>query len=228
MRIDDRIERAAEVWDAALWWQADENALVYAGKDVQDPFVTDTYSVETVSNLAALTGQRYYAKQEELFENAEFGLLQQVPTQPVVIDVFGRNVGAFFQTSTMEWLVQEEYVHSWHGFAVSAIVAVRAKIFQDELGLEPGEEHDEGSGIGLHEIEGLPNDKRMAVPHLVVNPMGCSCIGSNPDDREWSSIKNLGFVELYEHNVDSHRDSLPLAAGLAAINTVILDSIAGK
>lgn len=112
----------------------------------------------------------------------------------------------------------------WTNFALGAIVAVRANIYNSIARNEPEERHYEDSVVGASSVGGAPEGRMLIVPQMVINPLACNCIGVDPEDREWDEIQLFGYVETFQHNVDSYADSLPLAAGLAAINTKILAS----
>ncbi len=219
MKLAERIEVVTERYDHVLWWQTDEAALVFAGQEVTEPIVVTDFSATTANNLGRLTLRSYYSMLASMYDTDADSLMSDSPAL-VPISVDNGLVKAAIPKTTIEWLgTNRNHAKQWMLDAVDAIKYVRTRIV-NAITDTTFDDADIGTSVNFHVVEGAPDDVQLLIPHLVLNPLGCSCIGSDPSDRRWQEIREIGYVELRQHNVDSYVDSLPIAAGLAALNTV--------
>lgn len=220
MSVEQSIERISQGHEAVMWWEPDERAIVFAGSDVAEAAVITDYTSESVDILEPLTLDGYYRKRLDTMDQQRSEPITDPSfVEPSMIALWAGNiVTVTYFTSTLEWLAKND---DWPDFALNAIRLVRADIFNN-LSDNSDEYVDEGSAVWYREVDDTPEGVSLHIPEMVVNSLGCSCLGPDPDDASWESISLYGQIELNQHNVDSHMDSFPLAAGLAAINSKIL------
>lgn len=224
MSVEQSIERISQDHEAVMWWEPDERAIVFAGSEVEDAVVATNYSESEAKNLGNKSSMFFYGYQmellEEMEEDREKKLFGREP-RPIGILAGSGFVRGNVALSAMEWLGNPENT-AWAGLAINALRTVRSVYEKDKLGIVNEEALKEFSGVFGLDISGVPGDKKLFVPNLVVDSLTCSCLGPDGSDRDWSKISWKGSIELYQHNVDHYKDSLPIAAGLAAINSKIL------
>lgn len=226
MSVEQSIERLGQYHEAVMWWEPDEKAIVYAGSEVEEPVVSTEYTKEDADELRRQTGDHFFDQKIKIFDERErnnessIGVFDHDP-QPIGVLAGPGLVSGVVPLSTMEWLGRSEN-ESWQTLALGALTKVRECLTKDvyeEWGVYVS---DDMSGVAALDIDDVPSGRSLVVPNLVVNPVGCSCIGPEGSDRTWQRASLYGALDLHQHNVDNYRDSMPIVAGLAAINSQIL------
>lgn len=221
---DAAIDFASESYAPSVFLRSNgprgDDEILVAGIGLSRPYffpvVTDV--VEDIGDLVTST---YYEAHQREITIARLAEDQMFATpQPIVVMPFEDSMSARVNAATMAWLAEPRN----SGWANTMKYAVSE--FRRTLMLWPdfngGEYGEEGAAVGIDAVTGVPEDRQLFVPSIVVNAPGSVCIASAANERDWRYVSFSGSVEMRCHNACTFMDTIPMLAGFAAVNSLIL------
>lgn len=217
-------------FDEVLVWDPEDRVLIAGGSELGSPLVFTDFRPSVVNVLSEALG---HTMARHADEDEQFALLEDhnpdEASQPRPIDLVpGKtSLEAYLNTATMRWLAKST---EWEDSATEAMAVVEGYIRRDgraalagALGLNFNA-NDERLGVSAVPIEGTPEGVDLVVPRLWVGAKR-SRLETDEIDRQWSEVVCYGGVNMYGHDIHGWQESLPLLAGVAAINTLIVTEL---
>ncbi len=219
--------------DEILVWDPEARVFVVAGKDFENPAIFQDFRPSVLTGLSQILGRnidRHSNEDASIARWYEPDPDAAFSPRPMDITVSANNgrVGAYLNTETMRWLAAQQ---DWEEPVAEAMTTVLGYTHMDSRSalaslLELNFNTQRGRvGVRGEPLTGTPEGLDLVAPRLWLSESHCRL--NMTDGEDWDVVGVNGGVDLRSYKRSGWEENLPLLAGAAAINTLIIRDVIG-